>query len=137
MAYGLRLAAYGLGAVGVLLAVAAPSVQGGLYTTEQAERGQALYDEKCTSCHGGLRDLTPGMVALLGDHTFRSQWTGRPLGELFGMIQETMPQDAPGTLSPGQSADLVAYILSGHRFPAGESALTTDVTVLMEIPFER
>ena len=116
---------------------AVPGGQDGLYNAEQAERGEALYGEKCASCHGGLRDLTPGMAALLGDHTFRSAWTGRPLGELFSMIQETMPQDAPGTLTPDQSAELVAYILSGHRFPAGETALTTDAVALMEIPFER
>ncbi len=110
--------------------------QGGLYTTEQAKRGEVLFGDKCVSCHEGLRDLTPGMAALLGDHTFRSAWTGRPLSELFGTILETMPQDAPGTLSPDQSAELVAYILSGHRFPAGETALTTDLMALMEIPFE-
>ena len=75
------------------------------------------------------------MATLLGDRTFRSGWTGRPLGELFGMIQETMPQDNPGTLSSTQTADLIAYILRGNRFQAGEIALTNDINALMEIPF--
>ena len=107
----------------------------GLYTTEQAERGEVVYEEKCSSCHGGMRDITPGMAALLADRTFRSGWTGRPLGELFGMIRETMPQDDPGTLSLGQTADLVAYILSSNRFSTGETVLQNDIDALMEIPF--
>lgn len=111
------------------------STSAGLYTTVQAERGGVVYEEKCSSCHGGIKDITPGMAALLGDRAFRSGWTGRPLGELFGMIQETMPQDDPGTLSSSQTADLLAYILSGNRFSAGEIALTNDINALMEIPF--
>ncbi len=113
------------------------SVDDGFFTPEQSERGQALYDGRCASCHGGLGDFTPGMAALLGDHTFRSGWTGRPLGDLFGLIMETMPQDAPGTLSANETADLVAAILNRHRFPVGTIPLTTDIETLMEIPFAR
>ena len=113
------------------------SGQDGFFTTEQSNRGQALYDEQCASCHGGLRDFAPGMAALLGDHTFRSRWTGRPLGELFALVIETMPQDAPGTLSSDETADLVAYILNGHRFPVGTTPLTNDIETLMAIPFAR
>lgn len=110
---------------------------GGLYTTAQAERGRVLFDEQCQSCHGALGDFTPGMAALLGDHTFRSRWTGRPLGELFGLVIETMPQDAPGTLSADETTDLLAYVLSGHRFPAGEMPLANNIDTLMELSFTR
>ena len=121
------------------VATARPTLQSadGVFTPEQSERGQALYDERCASCHGGLSDFTPGMAALLGDHTFRSRWTGRPLGDLFGLIMETMPQDAPGTLSADETAELVASILNRHRFPVGTTPLTTDIETLMEIPFAR
>ena len=44
-----------------------------------------------------------------------------------------MPQDKPKTLSPEQTVDLVAYILSGNQLPAGEVALPTDLEVLKEI----
>ena len=131
----LGLLTLGLAAVTTATEQAGPN-SAGLYTTEQAERGDVIYEEKCSSCHGGIRDITPSMAALLADRAFRSGWTGRPLGELFGIIQETMPQDDPGTLSPGQTADLVAFILSGNRFSVGETALTNDIDVLMEIPFE-
>ena len=134
------------GAVTVALAVAAVavpaaqdqprSVNDGVYTAAQAERGQVLYDDQCASCHGPIRAFVPEMAALLGDHTFRANWQGRTLGELFGLIRETMPQDAPGSLSPRQSAEIVAYILSGNRKPAGSTPLAEDEVELDLIRFE-
>lgn len=116
---------------------AAPAAQDGVYTTEQAARGEALYSEQCASCHGPIRAIVPEVAALLGDHTFRNTWRGRPLGELLGLILETMPQDAPGTLTPGQAADLVAHILSGNRLAAGETPLPGDPEQLPQPLFER
>ena len=113
-------------------APSAPAV----YTVEQAARGDGLYEEQCVSCHGPIRAFVPEMAALLGDHTFRSNWRGRPLGDLFGMIIETMPQDAPGTLTPEETASLVAFILQGNRMPAGETELPHDPAVLAAIPFD-
>lgn len=118
-------------------AAALPAAQDGLYTAEQAARGEALYDEQCASCHGPIRAIVPEVAALLGDHTFRNTWRGRPLGELFGFIRETMPQDAPETLTPAQTADLVAYILSGNRLAAGETPLPDDPEQLPHVLFER
>ncbi len=124
-------------------AVAGPAVQDpprsvddGVYTAAQAERGQVLYDDQCAVCHGPIRAFVPEMAALLGDHTFRAKWQGRSLAELFELIRETMPQDAPGSLSPQQSADIVAYILSGNRKPAGGTPLTNDAAQLDGIRFE-
>ncbi len=114
----------------------APSVRDGIYTAAQAEQGQAVYDEQCVSCHGPVTAFVPEMAALLADHTFRNRWRGRSLGEMFELIRDTMPQDAPGSLSPQQSAELVAYILSGNRLPAGDLALTDDVERLGQIMFE-
>jgi len=118
------------------LAQAPSSVRAGIYTTAQAEQGQAVYDDQCVSCHGPLTAFVPEMAALLADHTFRNRWAGRSVGELFALIRDEMPQDAPGTLSPEQTADLVAYILSGNRLPAGEAPLTGDVEQLSRISFE-
>ena len=116
---------------------AAPAAQDGVYTAEQSARGEALYDEQCVSCHGPIRAIVPEMAALLGDHTFRNTWRGRPLGELFAFIRETMPQDAPETLTSEQTADIVAYILSGNRLAAGETPLAEDPERLPHILFER
>ena len=112
------------------------SARDGVYTMEQADRGEVLYDDGCAVCHGAIRQFVPEMAALLGDHNFRNVWRGRSLGELFGYILETMPQDAPGTLTPGQTADIVAHILRGNRLPAGETALPDDDEALIRIPFD-
>ena len=126
-----HLAAGGVGVPGQ----APVSVQDGIYTTAQAEQGRAIYDNQCVSCHGELSAFVPEMAALLADHTFRSRWEGRSLGELFSLILEEMPQDAPGTLSAEQTADLIAYLLSGNRLPAGDAALSGDVDRLNQIAF--
>ena len=125
----------GTGAAVAAQQAKAPSAPA-VYTAEQAARGDGLYEEQCVSCHGPIRAFVPEMAALLGDHTFRSNWRGRPLGDLFGMIIETMPQDAPGTLTPEETASLVAFILQGNRMPAGETELPHDPAVLAAIPFD-
>ena len=133
----LRVAAAAALACATAAAAAPFALQDGIYTEEQAARGEALYDEQCASCHGPIRAIVPEVAALLGDHTFRNTWRGRPLGELFGFIRETMPQDAPETLTPAQTADLVAYILSGNRLAAGETPLPDDPEQLPHVLFER
>ena len=90
------------------------SVRDGVFTAEQADRGEVLYDDQCAVCHGAIRQFVPEMAALLGDHTFRNAWRGRSLGELFGYILETMPQDAPGTLTLGDGRDRGSHPARQH-----------------------
>ena len=127
-----------VGAVGLPAAqeTSPPSVQDGVYTAEQADRGEVLYDDQCAVCHGAIRQFVPEMAALLGDHNFRNAWRGRSLGEMFGYIRETMPQDAPGTLTAAQTAEIVAHILRGNRLPAGEMPLPENEETLNGIPFD-
>lgn len=122
-------------AVSVVIAANGQAPAGPLYTSAQADAGEVLYDEQCVSCHGTLSAFFPEMAALLGDHTFRQRWEGRSIGELFQLIQEEMPQDAPGSLSNDETASLVAFILAGNRFPAGDTALSNDLEALNAIPF--
>ena len=123
--------------MGTVIAAQAPrSLAEGVYTADQAGRGAVLYEEQCLSCHGELSAFVPELAALLADHTFRSRWSGRSLGELFELIQGEMPQDAPGTLSFTETAELVAYILQGNQIPTGETPLADDLEQLSQIPFE-
>ena len=50
-------------AAGAGLLAQTPSVQSGIYTTEQAGLGQALYEDRCVSCHGELTAFVPEMAA--------------------------------------------------------------------------
>ncbi len=125
-----------LAATLVALPPASLNAQDGLYTPAQAERGTRLFEAQCVSCHGELTAFVPEVAALLGDHTFRNRWTGRPLRDLFELIQVEMPQDDPGSLSPSDTADVVAYILSGNRLGAGDTALPDIPAQLTQPLFE-
>ena len=47
-----------------------------------------------------------------------------------------MPQNAPGKLSRQQNADILAFVLSFNRFPAGKTELYRQAEMLKEIRFE-
>jgi hypothetical protein len=47
-----------------------------------------------------------------------------------------MPQDDPGKLASPQKVDVLAYILSVGKFPAGKTDLPRDAQVLNQIRYE-
>ena len=69
------------------------------YTTEQADRGDAVFRRVCSACHTASQFSGSG---------FRDGWNGRPVFELFQQIRTTMPMDNPGRLRREQYADVVA-----------------------------
>ena len=64
-----------------------------------------------------------------------ANWNGLTLGDLFERIRKTMPQNAPGKLSRQQNADLLAFLLSFNKFPAGKTELYRQAEMLKEIRF--
>jgi len=58
------------------------------------------------------------------------------LGDLFDRIRKTMPQTAPGKLTRQQNADILAFVLSVNKFPAGKAELYRQSEMLKEIRFE-
>jgi len=119
----------------VLFAQASRSIWDGVYTAEQAKRGADLYRKQCASCHGEALEGKGQTPPLAGDD-FTSTWNGQKLADLFDRIQISMPADHPGTLRREQNADIVAYLLSYGKFPAGQSELGNDPEILDRIRFE-
>ena len=111
------------------------SVWDGVYTEEQAKRGEELYRKECASCHGDTLIGGGGASPLTGG-TFLSNWNGLTVGDLFDRIRKTMPQGSPGKLTKQQDADILAYLLSFNKFPAGKTELQKQVEFLKEIRFE-
>src|SRR5262249_16699777 len=107
------------------------TVTSGVYTDDQAKRGQVTYKDRCASCHGEKLEGSVGPP--LSGEDFIGNWNKQPVSELFNKIRNTMPQDAPGKLSGQQTADIVAYILQAGKFPAGRSELRADDAVLKAI----
>jgi mono/diheme cytochrome c family protein len=111
------------------------SVWDGVYTEEQAKRGEALYEKQCSTCHGDKLAGRESAPPLTGG-AFMANWNGLTLGDLFERIRRTMPQDAPGKLSRQQNADVLAYVLNFNKFPAGKTELYRQAEMLKEIRFE-
>src|SRR6266508_6398316 len=111
------------------------SVWDGVYTEEQAKRGSPMYSEFCASCHGP--ELMGGeMAPPLASGDFLSGWDGLTVGDLFERMRMSRPQNAPGTLSGQQNADILAFILSANKFPAGQTELSNQGMALKDIKFE-
>jgi mono/diheme cytochrome c family protein len=98
------------------------SVWDGIYTAVQAERGANAYGDHCAECHGTSLDGTGEAPPLAGPE-FLSHYDGRTVGNLFDRTRNTMPNNAPGTLSRNDYADILAYILKFNGFPAGDKEL--------------
>jgi mono/diheme cytochrome c family protein len=112
----------------------------GVYTTPQAQRGEPLYRTYCADCHGpdllGRTDVPPPPPPRSGafirfdtppltGETFISNWTDLSLGDIFERNRISMPQNAPGSLSRQQNADILAYILQQNGYSAGAGELET------------
>jgi mono/diheme cytochrome c family protein len=93
----------------------------GVYTPGQADKGEDTYYGICVNCH------PRGTYA--GD-SFKKNWNGRPLSDLYDWVLNKMPKSAPGTLSPAESIQVVAYILRENKMPPGTIALPANAATL-------
>jgi mono/diheme cytochrome c family protein len=105
----------------------------GVYSEEQARRGQDLFKAQCASCHGAALNGSVGPPLAGAD--FVRGWGSQPLADLADKIQHTMPATAPGTLTRSQAVSLVAHILQVNKFPAGRAELSVDDAVLKAVAF--
>lgn len=107
--------------------VAPPSsTREGVYTVEQAERGEEIMHDVCATCH--MDDEFVG--------TFIKSWAGASVGDLFEEVSTSMPQDRPGSLRPRQYAQVLAYIFQLNGLPAGEVLMSSSIEELREIIIE-
>jgi mono/diheme cytochrome c family protein len=114
---------------------ASRSVWDGVYSKEQAGRGQTAYNSKCARCHGDALlggENSPPLV----DRDFLEKWNGQSVGSLVELTRTTMPSDGPGKLSRQQCIDIIAYLLTANGFPAGKNDLGSDAAALNEIVFQ-
>lgn len=105
-------------------AAAGGSTTGAVFSDAQANRGRDTFRAGCTECH---------FSSEFRDSSFKFKWSRRSAGNLYQMIQTEMPEDAPGSLSPEQTVELVSYILRMNGFEPGASDIMPDRAVLDEI----
>ena len=100
----------------------------GVYTADQAKRGEESYMNICVGCHAAGTYEGKG---------FQETWAGgRPLSELYDQMAEKMPKDDPGSLEPKEYAQILAYILKKNGLPEGKAELPADSAALKKVRFE-
>src|SRR5215813_2535742 len=77
----------------------------------------------------------PRRGAPLAGPDFLESWNGLTVSKLFDKIRLTMPKGEPGEVSVQQKADILAFILSVNKFPAGQTELQKS-EALKDIRFE-
>jgi mono/diheme cytochrome c family protein len=106
---------------------AARSTKIGVYSREQADRGQDVYFGMCKSCHTPEFHTAPA---------FTAKWNGKPLSALYEYIRDQMPKNEPGSLSEQEYVDVLAYVLKLNHMPSGKVELPSDPKKLGMIRFD-
>ena len=118
----------------ILVSAQSKTTLDGAYTAAQATRGQKIYADSCTGCHGD--DLSGGGQApALAGKDFNADWNDLAMSDLFDRTNGTMPADKPGTLTPAQAADVIAFLLQKGNFPPGQTELPADSAALKAMKF--
>lgn len=102
---------------GLLLAAGTASadertIADGVYTEAQAASGEEVYRVECLTCHDE-RYFRPVL----------RRWEGQSLEMFYTIMSTSMPQSNPGALPLSDYTDILAYILSLSRYPAGDEEL--------------
>jgi len=113
------------------------SIWDGVYTEEQAARGEPIVMGACAKCHGtryngaGDPDQPPSPPIARGSFLFH--WDGESALSLSTYIHAQMPLDNPGQLDDQEVADVIASMLQVSGAPAGDTELSTDPDALERI----
>jgi len=130
----MRFAVTALFITGLFAAAAAQAgktTQDGVYSPDQAKRGEAAYAKTCSGCHG--TDLMGGDAPSLTGPDFTTSWSDMTADDLQERIRTSMPADAPGSLSRTDVADIMAFLFSKDGFPAGTADLPPGSDQLKQI----
>jgi ankyrin repeat protein len=125
------------GAVPIVKSAAAPASGGktiwdGVFTEQQVQRGQQVYQRACAACHlDSLQgdDVSPPLVG----PEFLGRFSGLSAHEMVQNLRASMPQNAPDSLGDRAYVDLVSYLLKANGGQAGSLELPLDVAELEKI----
>lgn len=114
------------------------SVWDGVYSDQQASRGERQYGRACEHCHGpDLAGDPVSEIPALSLDSFMTSWSGKSVKDLLDTVKRSMPKDKPGSLGTGAYVDVVAYLLQANKFPSGSRELPRTPEELESIVIER
>jgi len=99
--------------------VAASASLPALYTAQQAHAGAAVYAHYCLQCHGTDLQGTAGPAVAGTEFLKTAKFDGWSLADVRATVFENMPFSNPGSLTPKQYADVMAFLLASSCYPAG------------------
>ncbi len=99
------------------------------FLANQATAGRALYTQQCSSCHGSSLDNGEFGPPLSGEE-FLQKWGNRRVDEVFDVIARMMPPATPGSLTPEQTTNLLAYLLQRNSVAISDKPLPSDIAAL-------
>ena len=98
------------------------------FSQAQVDRGLVAFNTNCASCHYTLLTGTLG-PPLIGP-AFFAKWGDKTAADLYHQIR-SMPPSNPNALTPQQSADVLAFLMSNYNYKAaGSGELTPDEKAL-------
>ncbi|MYC89242.1 MAG: cytochrome c [Gemmatimonadales bacterium] len=107
-------------------AAASANTTQGVFSEEQATRGEDVFWNICAECHFEEDFGGP----------FIQSWAGASVKDLVDEIVATMPEDNPGGLPAEQYVDVVAYMFKINGMPTGDDELTAENVEAVEIAVE-
>ena len=108
-------------------ASAAKTTLSGIYTKDQASKGEDIYYTLCVTCHPKGTYAGP---------QFKTNWNNRPLWDLWDWISNKMPKNDPGSLQPAEVVQVMSYILQQNKMPAGTTPLPPNEKTLYGIKIQ-
>lgn len=106
-----------------------------------AEEGFAIYEKKCSSCHGVKGIGKPADALVGGIGTLASEKPIRTVGSywqysttLFDYIRRAMPLDSPKSLTNNETYALCAYILSLNGIVEKTAVLNASNLAKIQMP---
>lgn len=105
-----------------------------------AAQGQAVYEQKCASCHGMQGEGMPGVPALAGGSpiatpplmTAGSYWPHA--STIFDYVRRAMPPLAPKSLTDTEVYQVTAYVLHLHDIVERDFVLDSNSLPLVQMP---
>jgi mono/diheme cytochrome c family protein len=97
-----------------------------LYTKAQAESGSKIFANKCVACHGADLQGTAAPSVAGTDFLTTAQKNGWTLEVIRYVVTSQMPFNSPGSLSPAEYADVLAFLLASNCYPAGSTPFPVD-----------
>lgn len=114
----------------------AATVADGVFSADQAKRGQTKYTQACSTCHQADLSGSDQAPALVGGD-FVDRWDGQSVADLADRIRTSMPADDVGSLTTPMSVDIVAYVLQTNGFPAGSEEMKPDRAALKAVMIKK